>query len=70
MRFLIVVEKAKSGYSAYSLDLPGCVATGATRQRAVARMNSAIRFHLEGLRAEGPRVPASKSYSSYIEIPA
>ncbi len=70
MRFLIVVEKAKSGYSAYSPDLPGCVATGTTRQRAVTRMNSAIRFHLEGLRAEGRRVPAPKSYSTYIEIPA
>jgi predicted RNase H-like HicB family nuclease len=70
MRFLIVVENAKSGYSAYSPDLPGCVATGTTRQRAVSRMNSAIRFHLEGMRAEGQRVPAPKSYSTYIEIPA
>jgi predicted RNase H-like HicB family nuclease len=70
MRFLIVVEKTKSGYSAYSPDLPGCVATGATRQRAVSRMNSAIRFHLEGLRADGQRIPAPKSYSTYIDIPA
>lgn len=70
MRFLIVVEKAKSGYSAYSPDLPGCVATGATRQRAVSRMRSAIRFHLEGLRAMGRRVPAPKAFSTYIEIPA
>lgn len=29
-RFLIVVEKAGSNFSAYSPDLPGCVATGAT----------------------------------------
>lgn len=70
MRFLIIVEKTKSGYSAYSPDLLGCVATGTTRQRAVSRMNSAIRFHLEGMRAEGQRVPAPKSYSTYIEIPA
>jgi len=26
-RFLIVIEKAKKNYSAYSPDLPGCVAT-------------------------------------------
>jgi predicted RNase H-like HicB family nuclease len=70
MRFLIVVEKAKSGYSAYSPDLPGCVAAGSTRQRTISRMNSAIRFHLEGMRAEGQRVPAPRSYSTYIEIPA
>ena len=70
MKFLIVVEKAKSGYSAYSPDLPGCAATGSTRARAVSRMQSAIRFHLDGLRAEGQRVPSPKSFSTYIEIPA
>ena len=30
-RFLIVIEKADGNYSAYSPDLPGCVATGKTR---------------------------------------
>jgi hypothetical protein len=30
-RYLIVVEEAPSGSSAYSLDLPGCVAAGLTR---------------------------------------
>ena len=70
MRFLIVVEKAKTGYSAYSPDLPGCVATGTTRQRALTRMRSAIRLHLAGLRAQGRRVPVPKAFSTYVEIPA
>ena len=70
MRFLIVVEKAKKGYSGYSPDLPGCVATGTTGPRAVSRMQSAIRFHLEGLRAKGQRIPPPKSFSTYVEIPA
>jgi predicted RNase H-like HicB family nuclease len=70
MRFLIVVEKAKKGYSAYSPDLPGCVASGPTRARALSRMQSAIRFHLEGLRAAGRRVPSPKSFSTYLEVPA
>ena len=30
MRYLVVIEKAKSNYGAYSPDLPGCVATGDT----------------------------------------
>jgi len=29
-KFLIVIEKAESNYSAYSPDLPGCIATGST----------------------------------------
>jgi hypothetical protein len=31
-RFLVIVEKAGKNYSAYSPDLPGCVATGKTRE--------------------------------------
>jgi predicted RNase H-like HicB family nuclease len=32
MRYAIVIEKAKSNYSAYVPDLPGCVTTGTTIQ--------------------------------------
>ena len=30
-RYLVIIEKADGNYSAHSPDLPGCVATGATR---------------------------------------
>ena len=46
--FRIVVEKAKSNYSAYSPDLPGCVATGTTREKAKRNMREAIEMHLRG----------------------
>ena len=32
-RFLIVIENAGENFSAYSPDLPGCVATGANPRR-------------------------------------
>ena len=35
-RFLIVIEKTDKNYSAYSPDLPGCVATGKTRDQVDA----------------------------------
>ncbi|HUC43277.1 MAG TPA: type II toxin-antitoxin system HicB family antitoxin [Candidatus Sulfotelmatobacter sp.] len=70
MKVLIVVEKARTGYSAYSPDLPGCAATGPTRQRTVARMRAAIRFHVEGLRATGQRIPRPTSSSTYVVVPA
>ncbi|HBR22412.1 MAG TPA: hypothetical protein DD713_07610 [Nitrospiraceae bacterium] len=41
-RFLIVLEKANGNYSAYSPDLPGCAATGATREEAEKNMHEAI----------------------------
>ena len=70
MKYLIVIEKTKSGFSAYSPDLAGCVAAGRTRPSVEEAMRKAIEFHLEGLRAEGRRVPAPKAYSAYVEIPA
>ncbi|MCE9635211.1 MAG: type II toxin-antitoxin system HicB family antitoxin [Planctomycetes bacterium] len=70
MKFLIVIEKSKTGFSAYSPDLPGCIATGRTRPQAERAMREAIEFHLEGLRAEHMPVPKPQSYSSYVEVPA
>jgi predicted RNase H-like HicB family nuclease len=70
MKFLIVIEKTKTGFSAYSPDLQGCVATGATRKQVEKVMKEAIAFHLHGMRAEGIRVPAARSYSTYVEVPA
>ncbi|MBM4116204.1 type II toxin-antitoxin system HicB family antitoxin [bacterium] len=70
MRFLIVIEKAERGFSAYSPDLPGCVAAAATRRGVEKAMREAVEFHIEGLREEGCRVPTSRSYSTYVEVPA
>jgi predicted RNase H-like HicB family nuclease len=70
MKFLIVIEKTKTGFSAYSPDLHGCVATAATRDKVEEAMKEAIEFHLEGMRAERIKVPAPHSYSTYVEVPA
>ena len=56
-KLLIVVETTRTGFSAYSPDLPGCVATGATREEVEREMKEAIEFHLEGMRAEGEHAP-------------
>ena len=63
MKYLIVIEKTKTGYSAYSPDLEGCIATGATLEEVEKRMKEAIEFHLEGLREEGYEIPHSHTYS-------
>ena len=52
-RFSIAIEKAGKNYSAYSPDLPGCVATGATQKEAKERMNEAIEIHVKGLIEDG-----------------
>lgn len=67
-RFLIVIEKANSNYSAYSPDLPGCVATGATHEEAERNMYEAIELHLQGLKEDGLPIPNSTSSAEYVAI--
>jgi predicted RNase H-like HicB family nuclease len=57
-RYLILVEGGPpSNYSAFSPDVPGCAATGATIEKCVKEMRSALAFHLEGMREDGEAIP-------------
>ena len=67
-RYLIVIEETETGYSAYSPDLGGCVATGTTREEVEKMMKEAIEFHLDGLKAENLPVPKPRSFSTYLEV--
>ncbi|HLM67038.1 MAG TPA: type II toxin-antitoxin system HicB family antitoxin [Longimicrobium sp.] len=69
-RYLVVVERTATGYSAYSPDLPGCISTGPTRAAIEDNMREAIEFHLEGLQIEGLPVPEPSSESAYIDVAA
>ena len=67
-RFLVIIEKANGNYSAYSPDLPGCIATGATREEAERNMHDAIEMHVRGLLEDGLPVPESQSSAEYIAV--
>ncbi len=67
-RFLVIIEKAKGNYSAYSPDLPGCVATGKTREEAERNMHEAIEMHIQGLLDDGLPIPKQQSYAEYIAV--
>jgi len=70
-QFLIVVEKANRGYSAYSPDLPGCISTGKTRKEAETNMHEAIGLHVAGMIKEGLPIPAPTASAALVlqEIP-
>ncbi len=68
-RFLVIFEKAGNNFSAYSPDLPGCIATGKTRRQAAAVMRRAIQLHLEGLMAERLPLPRNRASAEFIEVP-
>ena len=68
-RFLIVIEKAGRNHSAYSPDLPGCVATGRTRAEAEKNMHEAVQLHVDGLLEDQLPIPESTSFAEYVAIP-
>jgi len=69
-RFLIVIQKADGNYSAYSQDLPGCVAAGKTRERVARNMYKAIEMHLRGLLEGRLPIPKSHSFAEYVAVPS
>jgi len=68
LRFLVVVEKAEGNYSAYSPDLPGCVATGRTGEQAAKRMHEVIALHIKGLREDRLPVPKPCSFAEFVAV--
>ena len=69
-RFLIVIEKANGNYSAYSTDVPGCIATGATREEARKNMIEAMEAHVRLLQEENLPIPEASSSSEHVAIGA
>jgi predicted RNase H-like HicB family nuclease len=69
-RYAIVVEDAGTNLAAYVPDLPGCVATAATRQELERRIRAAIKLHLEGMAEDGVPAPAPSTQVEYVEVNA
>lgn len=66
----VVFEKGDRTWSAYVPDLPGCVATSATRKKAEAMIREAIAFSLEGMRLQNLAIPASISTAMNLCVSA
>ena len=69
-RFLIVIEKVNKNYSAYCPDLPGCIATGRTREETARNMHEAVEMHIQGLQEDKLPIPKSVALAEYIAISA
>lgn len=67
-RFLIVIENAGTNFSAYSPDLPGCIATGKSREETEKNMYEAIQLHVDGMLEDGLAIPESSSFAEYVVL--
>jgi predicted RNase H-like HicB family nuclease len=69
-RYLILIETTPTGFSAYSPDLPGCVAAAATQAEVEHAMRDAIELHLDALRESGQPIPTGSTSAAYVEVAA
>lgn len=68
--YIVIYERTKNNWSAYSPDVPGCMATGKTREEAECNYRDALEFHIEGLKAEGLPVPEPTSETGHVSVAA
>lgn len=66
MEYLVIIEKTDHNYSAYLPDIPGCVATGATKDEVINNLKEALILHVEGLKEDGLPIPEPVAQSSYV----
>ena len=66
LNYTVILERTRTGYSAYAPDLPGCVSVGGTREEIVEMMREAMEFHLESMIEDGDEIP--ELISSAVEI--
>lgn len=66
-RYLIIIERGAPNYSAYSPDLPGCIATGKSVEETIEQMRGAIEFHLEGMAESGEEIPKPRNLQFYVQ---
>jgi predicted RNase H-like HicB family nuclease len=57
MQYTVVYERGPRNWSAYSPDVPGCVAAGESREEIERVFQEALEFHIAGLREDGLPVP-------------
>ncbi len=69
MEYVVILEKEpRSDWGAYVPDLPGCVATAATRAEVEQLIQEAIELHLAGMREDGLPIPEPTSSAFAIKV--
>lgn len=64
--YAIIIEGEGESFSAYVPELPGCIATGTSIREVEERMHEAIRYHIEGMEADGEAVPPPTTIATVI----
>ena len=63
---MVVIERAKNNFSAFSPDVWGCISTGKTVEETLLQFKEALQLYLESIVNDGDDVPRSKGISQHI----
>ncbi len=67
-QYTVIYERGEQNWFAYVPDLPGCIATAATREELEHLMREAMEFHVEGMRLHGDPVPEPTVEAGLVEV--
>ncbi len=69
-RYPVVIEQTATGYSAYSPDVLGCIATGDSEENTRRNFQDALLAHFEVMREIGEEIPEPRTSVDYVEVAA
>lgn len=66
--YVVIYERTPNNWSAYVPVLPGCIATGKTRQEVEQLIRDGIAYHLKALVEFGVPIPEPGSWAGEVEV--
>ena len=67
-RHPVVIEPTGSGFWAYSPDVPGCAAAGATEEETRGNFQDALGAHFDAMREVGEPIPEPRAPAGNGEV--
>lgn len=68
MQYTVIYEKGLNNWSAYSPDVPGCVAAAETREEIERLFREALEFHIASLREDGMPAPLPSTEAGTVTV--
>ncbi|MFZ0705605.1 MAG: type II toxin-antitoxin system HicB family antitoxin [Candidatus Korobacteraceae bacterium] len=62
-KYLVVYEVGTNNLSGFVPDVPGVISTGSKLEEMRSNMREAVKFHLDGLVADGDEIPEPRTTS-------
>ncbi len=66
-KYLVVIEKSETGFSAFSPDAPGCITVGASVEATIVNMREALELYIEATVEDEHDLPIEKGVEYHIK---